>query len=226
MNRGRCVFLVALFLTMFLVIIMHPLHGQVETSVLPDVLAKDFVKAINDKDIDARKKILHPKTAVCINPQTEPFFDWIFSRQFKYVIPADYKTKTKPYPDGELLPTDAKSNYPVHPTHIMQIDYSTGPYRSTTIMLSIVKEGQRWYEVLPCPEPEAVSMAQSSEAKNREREARAKVLATELQEPLRTEIISLAREGHLIDAIKKYAAATGADLTLAKSVVELLALEK
>jgi hypothetical protein len=211
--------------TCMIAILQCPLNGQTGSSVQAETLAKEFVKAINDRSVDERKRILHPKTAACINPETQPFFDWIFSRQFKYVIPANYRVKMQQSAGISFNPSEAKFDYPVTPTHILQFDYSTKPFSSTTLVLSIVKEGSRWYEVLPCPQPEAVSMAKSNEAKTRELEARAKALAAELRDPLRTEIISLAKQGHSIDAMKRYAEASGEDLTVAKSVVELLAPE-
>ena len=223
MDRSRFVSGVALLLAVSLILtIQEPLNGQVSASGPAETLAQDFVKAVNDKSIDRRMKILHPKTAACINPQTQPFFDWIFSRQFKYVIPASYKTKMQPSTGSAFSPAEAKFDYPVRPTHILQIDYSSRPFSSTTIVLSIVEEGGRWYEVLPCPQPGAVSMAKASEAKSKELEARAKRLAAELQDPLRAEIISLARDGRRIDAVKKYAAASGEDLVVSDSVVKLL----
>lgn len=227
MDRSRFVSVVALLLAVSLILtIQEPLKAQVSTSGQTETLAKDFVKAINDKSVEGRLKILHPKTAACINPQTQPFFDWIFSRQFKHVIPTNYKTKMQPSTGNAFSPAEAKFDYPVSPTHILQIDYSSRPFSSTTIVLSIVEEGGRWYEVLPCPQAEAVSMAKANEAKSKELEARSKRLAAELQDPLRAEIISLARDGHRIDAVKKYAAASGEELVVADAVVELLVPDK
>jgi hypothetical protein len=225
MSRVRFVVAALLAAICMLGIMQRPLNGQVGSPVQAETLAKDFVKAINDRSVDERKKILHPKTASCINSETQPFFDWIFSKQFKYLIPANYRATTRPFTGSSFQPTEAKFVYPVEPSHILQIDYSSKPFSSTTLVLSIVKEGELWYEVLPCPQPEAVIMAKSNAAKNRELEARAKSLAAELRDPLRTEIISLARDGHLIDAIKKYAEASGEDLTVANSVLEIMAPE-
>jgi hypothetical protein len=226
MSRSRFAGVILLLAVSLILTIHEPLHGQVGAAGQPETLAKDFVKAINDKSVDGRMKILHPKTAACINPQTQPFFDWIFSRQFKHVIPASYKTKMQLSTGNAFSPAEAKFDYPVRPTHILQIDYSSRPFSSTSIVLSIVEDGGRWYEVLPCPQPEAVSMAKANAAKSKELEVRTKRLAAELQDPLRAEIISLARDGRRIDAVKKYAAASGEELAVADAVVELLVPDK
>jgi ribosomal protein L7/L12 len=57
---------------------------------------------------------------------------------------------------------------------------------------------------------------------NAARDARVKDLAVALQEPLRGEIAVLVKAGKKIDAIKRYRAASGEDLTTAKGVVEAL----
>src|SRR5262245_25454437 len=141
MNRRRFVRNTAVFVVMSLIVIMrHSLNAHVGTSDQAEALAKDFVKAINDKSVGERKKILHPKTISCINPQTQPYFDWIFSRQFKHVIPANFSSKTRPSTGIAFAVPEAKADYPISPTHILQIDYSTKPFSSTSIMLSIVKD--------------------------------------------------------------------------------------
>jgi hypothetical protein len=197
-------------------------RGQAGGYGQPEALAKDFVSAVNSKSVDRRKEILHPRTVACINAQTQSFFDWIFSRQLKYVIPANYRATTTALSGAQLLPPEAKSDYPVRPTHMLQIDYSAGSYNSTTIVLFIVKEASRWHEVLPCPQAEAVEIVKANEAKTNAQEDRVKRLAAELADPLRAEIISLAKNGQRVDAITKYAAASDEDLAIAKSVVDLL----
>src|SRR5262249_11886811 len=136
----------ALLLAILVVVIVQdPLNGQVAVPTQVDGLARDFVKAINDRSVEERKKILHPRSASCINPQTQPFYDWIFTRQFKYVIPADYKVRTQVSTGVSFSMPEVKADYPINPTHILQIDYSTKPFSSTSLVLSIVKDGDRWY---------------------------------------------------------------------------------
>jgi hypothetical protein len=190
----------------------------------PEALAKLFVDAINSKSADRRLALLHPKSRACINAQTQPYYDWIFSRQLKHVIPAaNYKVAATPLSGKPALPSDGKSEYPLNPSHQLQIDFNTGPYSSTSIVLFIVRDSARWYEVLPCPRPDAVAGIRAIEAKRAERERNIESLVARLGDPLRAEITALARQGRRIDAIKRYRDATGEDLTTAKDVVDLLA---
>ena len=189
----------------------------------PEGLAKSFVEAINGKNQERRLALLHPRSKACIDGRSQPCYDWIFSRQAKHVIPAaKYKLLVEPLVGAQMLAADGKSDYPVRPTHQLQIDFDTGPNSSTSIVLLIVRDGTSWYEVLPCPRPETIASVRTAEASRAEQEQRVKSLISKLADPLRGEIIALARQGQRIDAIRKYRDASGEDLSTAKSVVDTL----
>lgn len=186
-------------------------------------LAQSFVEAINSKNQERRLALLHSRSKACINVQSQPYYDWIFSRQAKHVIPdAKYRSLVEPLVGAQVLAADGKSDYPIRPTHQLQIDFDTGPNNSTSIVLLIVRDGASWYEVLPCPRPETIASVRTAEMSRAEHDARVKVLIGKLADPLRGEIIALARKGQRIDAIKKYREASGEGLSIAKSVVDTL----
>ena len=197
-------------------------HAQAGSPDQPEAFVGLFVDAINSKSAERRLALLHPKSKACVNAQTQPYYDWIFSRQLRHVIPAKYKVAAEPLAGKQSLPSDGKSDYPLRPSHQLQIDFDTGPYSSTSIVLFIVRDGARWYEVLPCPRPDAISSIPAIEAKRAEQARKVESLVAGLPDPLRAEIIALARQGRRIDAINKYRDATGRDLTTAKDVVDLL----
>lgn len=188
----------------------------------PEGFAKEFVDTINSKNTGRRLALLHPGSRACINARTQPYYDWIFTRQSRHVIPAAYKVTTSPVPGDAPLMSDGRSDYPLRPTQQLQIDFETGPYRSTSIVLLIARDGAAWREVLPCPRPEAVAHIKEAEARRVDHDHRVRSLVAGLADPLRAEVIALAREGRRIDAIKKYREASGEDLSTAKSVVDLL----
>lgn len=207
-----------------LAVLLSPLwcYAQVADPGRPEAFAKEFVDAVNSKNTERRLALLHPKSRACINAQTRPYYDWIFTRQSRHVIPAVYKVTMNPVPGDAALMSDGRSDYPLRPTQQLQIDFETGPYRSTSIILSIARDGAEWREVLPCPRPEAIAGIRAVEAERAQQEQRVRSLIVKLVDPLRAEIIALARKGQRIDAIKKYREATGEDLSTAKSVVDLL----
>ncbi|MGE5304717.1 MAG: hypothetical protein ACM3TN_15515 [Alphaproteobacteria bacterium] len=116
-------------------------HAQAGSPDQPKAFAGLFVDAINSKSAERRMALLHPKSKACINAQTQPYYDWIFSRQLKQVIPATYKVAAQPLTGKQPLPSDGKSDYPLRPWHQLQIDFDTGPYSTTSIVLLIVRDG-------------------------------------------------------------------------------------
>jgi ribosomal protein L7/L12 len=65
-------------------------------------------------------------------------------------------------------------------------------------------------------------MMQAAKEQRAKQEQRAQSLVAQLADPLRAEIVALAKQGQRIDAIKRYAAASGEDLSTAKQVIDLL----
>ena len=56
-------------------------HAQASSPDQPEAFARLFVNAINSKSPERRLALLHPKSKACVNAQTQPYYDWIFSRQ-------------------------------------------------------------------------------------------------------------------------------------------------
>ena len=131
--------------------------AQADDPKKPEVLAKRFVDAVSSKSTEQRKAILHPKSLACINAQTQLFYDWIFSRQFQYAIRPNYKSAAAAIARDEVPDLEGEADYPLVPTHQLQIDFDTGPFSGTTIVLLIAYDARRWSEVLPCPRPETIA---------------------------------------------------------------------
>jgi len=187
----------------------------------PEVLGRSFVQAVNSKTLERRVDLVHPKSRACMNASTEPFFSWIFSRQMNYVIPeANYKVSSQPLGP---MPSPPGLDFPVQPTQQIQIDFDTAPNSGITVVLFAARVGDRWYEVLACPRPEAVAAAQRTAVETARQQETARNVASQIPDAMRSEILTLAQAGQRIDAIKRAATATGGDLAIARSVVELLA---
>ena len=212
--------------TIFIALILYTSIGKTaEATGPPESFAREIVEAIRSKNQDRRMAALHPKSRACINGTTQPYFDWIFTRQFRYQLPAKFKVSSSPL-TGSIDPLPDKSAYPVTPTHQVQIDFTTSPFSSTSIVVLATQDGKRWYEVLPCPTPETLVGVKKSSAESDRQNQRIQELAANLTEPLRAELLTLLKTGRRVDAIRKYASATGEELVIAKGVVELLGKDK
>ena len=179
-----------------------------------------LVAAINSKDTATRKALLHPDSLRCATDQ-DTLLDEQFARQARRAVPANVTWSLTPAPPGQPLFAD-KFDYPVRPTHRLQLDFSTGANRSTTMVLQVARHGGAWRQVRACPKPETVAAAKAaSQARARHRE-KVERLLKDLSPKIKDEVVALLKDGRRIDAIKAYRAASGEDLVTAKSVVDAI----
>ncbi|HEX9878909.1 MAG TPA: hypothetical protein VGB25_01800 [Candidatus Binatia bacterium] len=189
----------------------------------------EYVEAVNAKDRERLMGLIHPEYRACMTEDNQDYFDDYFSRELNEVIPSGYRiVGVKSIgPDEPLLMPDALS-YPVKPSHWIQIDFPTGPYSSKRVLRQIVKFDDRWLMVVPCPKGETVQKYREAKKAKEKAKERAMTLLGKMEEPLRGELLSMFNEGRKINAWKRYSAATGESLSMAKEVLSLLteSLEK
>lgn len=189
----------------------------------PEVFAPRFIATVISKSVDQRKAILHPSTLACMNPQTQPYFDWIFSKQFRIVTNSKPKVTVTPFGSAPtVMPTDGHSDYPVRPTHQLQVDFVTGPHSSSSFVLFVAHDGAQWREVLPCPRGDMIAQSRANQVAAEKEALQARSLKNSVPAALRTELMGLLKDGRKVEAIRRHSAATGADLSTSKSVIELL----
>ena len=188
----------------------------------PLEFAPRLVAAINGKNLDRRRALLHPKTLACITPQTQPFIEDALADQFRYNIPASHKVRSDAIPADRPLSVADGVTFPLRPTHQVQIDWETGPQQGVTFVALVAYTESGWREVWPCISPEKVPAMQTVKEARRKQEQRVQSLAASMPQALRADITRLVTEGRKIDAIKRYQDATKEDLSTSKSVVELI----
>jgi len=192
----------------------------------PEVFARRYVDAVGSKNPERFKALLHPKCLACMTAQNQEFYDSVFSRQSKDTVPANYKTTVEPIAANQGLLFENELVYPLRPSHELQIHFKTDntkAFSSTTLVVFVVYDAGRWHQVLPCPGPDTIAKMRVHKEESAKQDRRAQQLAANLSDPLRAELMDLLRNGQRVDAMKRYAAASGEDLTMANRVVELLA---
>jgi hypothetical protein len=199
-----------------------PQTGNDRDAAAIQLLARHFVEAVNHRSESEMKTILHPKSRACMRTQNAPYFDGIFSRRMNFVIPSDYVFHAESRSPEYFSPPEAEAAYPVGPTHTLQIEFHIGPLSSTTIQLSIIKQGSAWYEVLRCPTAEDMKRMQATEAESAAYNQRVQQILANLAEPLRSELEALVRSGQRDAAVRKYREAYGEEVAIAFSVIEKL----
>lgn len=226
MLRTRVSVLAALLVTS----VGSPLSGQSLTfkggTTIPfspsqRAFAEAYLKAISGSDIRRYKELLHPATRACIeNEANTDYFSTILARRVRQDTAKPKMYMMAVAPEFPMFDYTAKQglNYPVRPTHALNIDLT----QSATLLAFVVSDGTRWYEVLPCPSAQALENMKQAKLKGRADNERARVLAAELKDPLRSEIMGMVKQRHLISAAKRYSEATNVDLTMAYRVVDVL----
>jgi hypothetical protein len=215
---GRLAAIVGVFL-----LLPSPAPGQAGAARTPEAFARTLVAAINSRSVDRRLALLHAKSRACVNHQTQPYFESVLLRQTRHVIPSDYKTRVVPLRPAEAPASDGRSPLPVKPTHQLQIDFETGPYNSTTLVVLVAADRDGWGQVLGCPSAETVGLTLRADVEREKQEKRAQQLALQISAPLRVEIETLVKSGKRVAAINRYAEASGEDLATARRVVEIVA---
>lgn len=186
--------------------------------------AAEYVAAVNGGDVERLRRLVHPKSLACITDQNRDFFDEILARDLRRKLPGPYRVVSVRVLDKSAPPMAPPRMvaYPVQPTHQIQIDVDTGPASSVTVIRELALSNGAWLAVLPCPTAEGLAAFRVAKRTADERQARAKALVAQLPEPLRSELKGLLKEGRRVEAMKRYSAASGEDLTMANRVVDLL----
>jgi len=184
----------------------------------------EYVAAVNARDAERFRRLVHPKSLACITDANRDFYDQWVARAFRHTLPDTYLlsgVRAVPPNTQPIVPTSMAVD-PVPPTHRIQIEAQPAPYQFVVILLQVTQSAGAWRQVLPCPTVAGLAAFRAAKQKGAAQDLRVKELAAALGEPLRGEIMALVKAGKKIDAAKHYQAASGEDLTTAKGVVEAL----
>jgi len=185
-----------------------------------------FLTAMRAQDPERVKASYHPAVRGCMTPETRAFFDVIVAddlRDGRRLGP--YKVtrirRVTEAPSLLTLPPDGFA-YPVKPTHEAQIDWKTGPNSTFVVLRYLASDADRWYVDYPCPNARGMAFITKVMAERAQQVAEGRKLADAMPPDLRREISALLAKGHLIDALARYRAATGADDASAHKVIAAL----
>jgi hypothetical protein len=186
--------------------------------------AEQYVAAARARDAERYRRLVHPKSLACITDENRDFYDDWIARAFRWKWSGPYRIVTvKALPKG--TPPSAPAGmavYPVPPTHQIQIDLEMSASRSASLVAEIAASGGAWLQVLPCPTAEGLAAFRSAKQANAAHEARAHTLTAGLAAPLRAEVMAMLKDGRRIDAMRRFATASGEDLAMARRVIDLL----
>jgi len=187
-----------------------------------EAFVRRYVEAVNARDVEALKRLVHPSSLECITPESADVFEDVFRRRLRHTIPPTYRVTVRPIEATEPLLFDGAVGYPVRPTHFLQVDFQRGERSSTTLVIQAAAEGAAWLEVIPCPTAETIKRARQARGEADRQRGEARRLAADMQAPLREALRRLVAEGRQVEAMRRYSAESGADLALARAVIREL----
>ena len=119
-----------------------------------DAFVRDVIEAINSGDFDRRRPLIHPAARGCAEALARAPLEQVVRRQPSTQIGEDRRWSIRPLNRSQLAASD-KVAWPVPPTHTLQIGYQTDARKRRTLIMHLVADEGRWYEVFACPKPGA-----------------------------------------------------------------------
>jgi hypothetical protein len=183
-----------------------------------------YVAATNAKDIARLRSFLYPKSLACINPGNKDYYDAMAAHTVE-PIPLDYKFSVMPVNEGNLKALESMGQrWTVKPPQELHIDYQQGNDVGGYVVY-LIQENGRWFYDLPCATDAAIKEYRENAAANEAALAHYKALASEIKDPLRSELLGLLRAHETATAIDRYHQATGQDTKTSMYVINALKAE-
>ena len=190
--------------------------------------AQEWIKSNNSHDVESFKKLIHPECFKRITPQNQDYYDDWISRTLKYQIPENYTVSISAIPTEEQgVGMEGLLNYPLKPTHKIQIDFDRKKYSSVTMVREVVQEGDRWFFVIAEPTDQALVKFREKKEIEQKETLEAKQIAKDLDPKLLKELEDLIiQKGDKIHASKKLSEAKNISLSLAMKILQELGLDE
>jgi hypothetical protein len=183
-----------------------------------------YVAATNARDIVRLRLFLYPKSLACITPENKDYYDAMAS-QIAEPIPPNYTFSLRPVHEGNLKALESMGQrWTVKPAQELHIDYQQGDDVGGHIVY-MVQENGRWFYDLPCATDAAIKEYRDNAAANEAALARYTAIASEIKEPLRSELLGLLRAHKTATATDRYHEATGQDYKTSMYVMNALKTE-
>ena len=195
---------------------------------LDESFTQEWIAFSNSHDVESFKKLIHPECFKRITPQNQDYYDDWISRTLKYQIPENYIVSISAIPTEEQgVGIQGLLNYPLKPTHKIQIDFDKKKYSSVTMVREVVQEGDRWFFVIAEPTDQMLVKFREKKEIEQKESLEAKQIAKSLDPKLLKELEDLIiQKGDKIHASKKLSEAKNISLSLAMKILKELGLDE
>lgn len=186
----------------------------------------DYVAALRADEYSEALALFHPKLRACINDQNAAFFKDVFEQHARRQPKSEPRKMTFKALDANADPlamaflSPENFTYPVKPTYSVEVEFPPQGTKLYSEVLALAPEGGEWYVVLPCPTEAGLKVIEQQAKKRAEQQANTVKLASEIEDPLRSQLLDLLGKEQRIAAIKAYQEAKGGDLSTAVVVID------
>lgn len=118
----------------------------------PEKLAQALILAINQKDPEQFKNLIHPECKAGLSELEQKYLDLTIKNSLESVIPENAETKIYELKGWSPSSGENMPRWPITPTHELSIDFSTGNNSSKSIGNYIAKDKGRWFLVWAFPD--------------------------------------------------------------------------
>lgn len=182
--------------------------------------ADAYVKAVNDGDAAALRKLIAPKALACFNKKNEIFLNEWIERQLRDQIAPSYKITIEQF-DASDMGKSKLFTLPVMPTH--QLDISTTLNgRAVTIGRPIAYQDGEWYEIAPCPTDLGVRHSLQRQRHLTDQQKKAAMLYNSLSPAFKKQLYQLLIANQMAQACKETSAQLKVDIPTGCRVAQIL----
>lgn len=186
--------------------------------------ASEYVAAYDAKDVAHLLALYDPASRACIAGENKEYRETTMALMWRDTIPANYTFTVSAVNENNLKAIETFGRFPIKPERELHIDYQQGE-DSGTVILYLVQQNARWLADQPCASEQTIKQFLDDEPQRKALEAHYKSIADAIQEPLRSQLITLIREHKRGQATERYRETSGQDGRTAMLVIDQLAIE-
>jgi hypothetical protein len=184
-------------------------------------LAREIVDAMFLKDPAAMKQLIAPSIVKCIG-KNQDFLNDRIKKQFDLPISRNYHLTIVKLPPN-VMNASPYATYPMPPTHLMAIEFSTPDGGKATVNETIGQEDGRWYESQPCPTELGMQRFAKIQHMRVVAHERAKAALAQVKEPLKSQLLGYVAKHDNVSAWKLCMSSLKMDFATCRGVVAILA---
>lgn len=196
-------------------------HLFAQNDAPPDVraFAAQYVAAFNAKDHARVESLCVPESRACITPANHDAYDAVLATDMLDPVPSQYQLSFMAVNQGNLKAVSTLGRFPVQPERELHIDYQyPNSNDGGQIDLYLVRRDGRWLSDFPCMNAASIQSVRDN-IKGRER---FKAMAAAINEPLRSQLLTMLRAHQSGEAESKYQQVQGGDMRTAMLVIDEL----